>query len=51
MGPISYLNAFVILGDMRNVVLVQGDSKNHNVISSVNVDGSYRNSRVKWSFR
>ena len=27
--------------ELKNVVLVQGDSKNHNIVSSVTVDGSY----------
>ena len=36
----------VIPEEMRNVVLVQGDSKNHNVISSVKVEGSCHPSKV-----
>merc|ERR1719336_3254902 len=33
--------------ELKNVVLVQGDSKNHNIVSSVTVDGSYHPSKMR----
>ena len=31
----------MISEELKNIVVVQGDSRNHNIISSVSVDGSY----------
>ena len=37
----SQLRPLLFSEELKNIVVVQGDSRNHNIISSVSVDGSY----------